>query len=162
MAKLKTTFERLGLSDVTTYINSGNIIFREMGPRTQPELVAALEEAIEQDFGLSIKVLLRGSESIQAIEQALPPSWTNNQDMKCDVMFLWEDVDRPDVVEQLVIKPEIEDVKYVKGALIWRVDRENVSKSGIAKLVSTALYKRMTIRNTNTLRKIAAIMAMYK
>lgn len=161
MAKLKTTFERLGLSHVKTYINSGNIIFRETASRSQPELVLVIEKVIEEDFSLSIKVLLRDYENIQAIESALPKSWVNNQDMKCDVMFLWKEFDSPKVLELLTIKPEIEDVQYVKGALIWRVDKENVTKSGMMRLVGTDIYKKMTVRNVNTLRKIVAIMEDY-
>lgn len=43
MARLKSTFEKSGLTEVKTYINSGNIIFRdetrsnkELGKKTAP------------------------------------------------------------------------------------------------------------------------------
>jgi uncharacterized protein (DUF1697 family) len=73
-------------------------------------------------------------------------------------MFLWEGFDRRDIVKELKIKPEIEDVTYVPGAIIWRVDRSNITKSGMTKLVGTDLYKGMTIRNSNTVRKLAGMM----
>lgn len=161
MALLKTAFERLGFYDVKTYINSGNIIFRA-DDQTELELAAAIERVIKQDFGLDIKVLVRNRETIQTIARTLSPCWVNDQTMKCDVMFLWEDVDNPRVVEQLAIKPDLEDAIYVKGALLWRVTRKYITRSGMMKMVGTELYKKITVRNCNTLRKIAAIMNAYE
>lgn len=158
MPRLKKTFEDLGLSDVTTYINSGNVIFKDT-KRKPATIVSALEKAIEKDFGFPIKVLLRDLPSIKKVIKALPDTWTNDQKMKCDVMFLWEDVDRKSILKDLKIKPEIEDVVYVPGALIWRVDRPAITRSGMMKMVGTDLYKAMTIRNCNTARKLAELMA---
>ncbi len=78
--------------------------------------------------------------------------------MKCDIMFLWEHMDKPNILKQLTIKPEIEEVKYVSGAILWRVDRTSVTKSGMMKLVGTELYRHMTIRNCNTTRKLLELM----
>ncbi|MEX2104256.1 MAG: DUF1697 domain-containing protein, partial [Bacilli bacterium] len=78
--------------------------------------------------------------------------------MKSDVMFLWDDVDNESVLDLLVIKPEIDTVKYVAGAILWSVDRNNVSKSGMMKLVGSKIYQQMTVRNVNTTRKIYELM----
>ncbi len=48
----------------------------------------------------------------------------------------------------------------VPGAILWRVDRTLVTRSGLLKIVGTDLYKRMTIRNANTLRKLLNVMSM--
>lgn len=157
MPRLKRTFEEVGLTDVTTYINSGNVIFKDS--RRQPAtIISALEKAIEQDFGFQIKVLIRDLAAIRKTINALPDNWTNDNSMKCDVMFLWDSFDRKDILDDLKIKPDIEDVVYVPGAIIWRVDRPNVTRSGMMKLVGTELYKGMTIRNCNTVRKLAELM----
>jgi uncharacterized protein (DUF1697 family) len=73
-------------------------------------------------------------------------------------MFLWDDVARSSVLKKIQIKPELEDVRYASGAILWRVDQENVTRSGMMKLVGTPLYKRMTIRNCNTTRKLLELM----
>ena len=49
--------------------------------------------------------------------------------MKCDVRFLFAHVDGPDVLDQVTVKPGIDDVKYVDGALLWRVDRPDVTRT---------------------------------
>jgi uncharacterized protein (DUF1697 family) len=157
MRTLQATFEKAGMSEITTYINSGNVIFND-GRRKPPRIVAVLEEAIAADFGLPIKVLIRDLPAIKKVIKALPDTWTTDAAMRCDVMFLWEGFDRKDILKELKIKPEIEDVTYVPGAIIWRVDRSNITKSGMTKLVGTDLYKGMTIRNSNTVRKLAGMM----
>ncbi len=157
MTRLIATFKRLGLNKVLSYINSGNIMFYEKN-RSQKELVQLIESAIEEDFGFQIKVLLRNMDNIRSIAGAIPSSWVNDQTMKCDVMFLWQHADDPKILDRFVIRPELEDVKYVNGAIIWRVDRKNAAKSGMLKLVCTDLYKNMTIRNVNTTRKLYALM----
>jgi uncharacterized protein (DUF1697 family) len=47
---------------------------------------------------------------------------------------------------------------YVPGALLWSVDRKNLTKSGLMNLAASTIYKKMTIRNVNTTRKIYEIM----
>ena len=157
MRKLKATFEDAGMGNVTTYINSGNVVFTD-NRRKPPRIASVLEEAIAADLGLEIKVLIRDFPSIKKVIKALPDEWTTDAKMRCDVMFLWEGLDRKDVLEKWTIKPEIEDVKYVPGAVIWRIDRDNVTRSRMTKIVGTDLYRGMTIRNSNTVRKLAELM----
>lgn len=156
MAHLKKTFEGLGLTGIKTYIDSGNIIFKDSRPA--PKLVPVLEAAIEKDFGFSVKVLLRTAANIATITKALPEKWVNDAAMKCDVMFLWEHYDNKGVLKEIVIKPGIDDVKYVPGAILWRVDKSVVTRSGLLRVVGTDLYKHMTIRNCNTVRKLHELM----
>lgn len=157
MKVLKQSFERVGMKAVVTYINTGNIIFTN-DSLSKAEISHILEEVIQEDFGLSIKVLVRSLDDFSMIMDSLPESWKNDQHMKSDVMFLWDDVDDESVLGKLVIKPEIDTVQYVPGAVLWSIDRKNVTKSGMTKLVGTNLYKKMTVRNVNTTRKIYELM----
>lgn len=158
MKRLKETFETVGTTDVVTYINSGNIIFTDT-THSAKELVTLLEKAILKDFGFAVKVLVRDANNIHKVVKALPSDWKNDATMKCDVMFLWEKYDDKGVLDELTIKPGLDDVKYVDGAILWRVDKKNVTRSGMMKMVGTDLYKHMTIRNCNTARKLAALLA---
>src|SRR5690606_3474117 len=117
-----------------------------------------LEEAIETDFGLNIKVLVRSLDDITAVVQALPDTWKNDQQMKSDVLFLWEEADDESVLEKLVINPEVDTVKYVPGAILWSVEKKHYKKSGMNKIIGTKLYKQVTVRNVNTTRKIYELM----
>lgn len=157
MKELKGTFEWVGLQSVVTYINTGNIIFADKG-RSKGELVSLLEYAIHKDFGLQIKVLILSMEDYARVMEALPAGWSNGDQMKSDVMFLWEEVDNESVVGELLHKPDIDTVIYVPGAILWSVGRDQVTRSGMQKLIGTKLYRQMTVRNVNTTRKIYELM----
>jgi len=74
--------------------------------------------------------------------------------MKCDVYFLWPEIDRPSIIDRLPHDPAIEDVRYVKGAVIRRVDRADAARSPMTRIVGTDLYRRLTARNINTVRTL--------
>lgn len=157
MKQLKTTVENLGLESVKTYINSGNILFSD-SKHTPAQLVTLLEQAIEKQCGFSVRVLLRDQNALAKIYHALPETWQNNTEMKCDVLFLWDTVDAPNILDTLQIREGIDEVRYLPGAILWRVDRKDIGKSGLLKIVGTPFYKQVTIRNCNTTRKLHALM----
>ncbi|MEK9197137.1 DUF1697 domain-containing protein [Ureibacillus sp. FSL E2-3493] len=157
MKLLRQTFERVGMNNVVTYINTGNIIFSNES-LSKDELSMVLEEAIHNDFGLQIKVMVRSIDDVREIMNAIPDTWKNDKEMSSDVMFLWEEVDDASVLEHCVIKPNIDTVKYTPGAVLWSVDKKNITKSGKSKIIGTKVYKQMTVRNVNTARKIYELM----
>ncbi|HLW62382.1 MAG TPA: DUF1697 domain-containing protein [Flavobacterium sp.] len=156
MKKLKSTFESLGFNHVVTYINSGNIIFETIEEPIE-HIEKRIEQAITKDFSLNIRVLLRSFENIKTICQELPDSWVKNQIMRTDVLFLWEEFDNPESIDQLKIS-SVDNVKYISGAVLWNVEEKDYSKSGMQKLVGTKIYKNMTVRNVNTVRKLYQMM----
>lgn len=156
MKKLKATFETLGFTAVVTYINSGNIIFTT-SEKNEKNLIEKIETAIAQDFGLTIKVVVKTFKAIEAICHQIPTEWQNNKTMKTDVMFLWEEYDNPEVLEQLQLKP-CDNVLYCSGAVIWNIQTSDYNQSGMPKLIGTRLYKHMTVRNVNTVRKLYELM----
>ena len=157
MKALKASFEAAGLEEVSTYINSGNVIF-ESRRRGKVSLAKVIETAIEADFRVPIKVLIRDLASIRATIAGIDPSWVNNSDMKCDVLFLGDNVDKPETLGQIDFNPKFEKAFYLPGALVWWTDASYLTKSRRNKLVGTELYRNMTIRNINTVRKLAALM----
>ncbi len=152
MARLKTGFEALGMTSVRTYINTGNVIFEDRHGLEASDF----EELIRREFGLEIRVLVKGQDEMTAITDGIPEVWVNDSTMRCDVMFLWDD--RPSVLDDLPARDGIDAVRYVPGAVIWQVDRANLTRSGMSKLVGTDLYRAMTARNANTVRKLVELM----
>ena len=157
MKELAAVFEGAGLSGVRTYINSGNVIFSsDIADRA--ELVASLQRGMADTFGLKLDVLLRDVAEMTALVEAIPAEWSNGDREKTDVFFLWPDLDRPTIADELGARPGIDDVRYVPGAVVRRVDRADAPKSGLLGLIGKPLYKRMTIRNVNTTRKLLELM----
>ena len=60
MADLREVVGSLGYTGVSTYIQSGNVLFtaRAGAPADAPALAAGLEKAIEQAFGLQLRVVV--------------------------------------------------------------------------------------------------------
>jgi uncharacterized protein (DUF1697 family) len=157
MKLLKGAFQQAGMDHVVTYINTGNIIFTN-DELSKLELTNLLEETIATHFGLQIKIVIRSIEEIEVIISSLPDSWTNDTEMRSDVIFLWDEIDNESVLKLLTIKPDIDRVHYVPGAILWSVDRQHATKSGLAKIIGTKLYSQISIRNVNTARKIYELM----
>lgn len=157
MAKLKLLFEALGFSNIKTFIASGNVIFGT-DKEDSDALSKRIESAIKKKFGTEVRVLLRDIKNVDKIIKALPDSWVNDANTKCDVIFLWESVDKKSILKELPFNPKIEEVKYIPGAVLWRIDRVNATKSRMFKIVGTKLYQEMTVRNCNTVRKIYTLM----
>ena len=152
MNRLKELFIQLGFNNVQTYINSGNIIFDDK--RQITKLNQYISVVIEKEFGFCVPIVLRSSSQIKLLYESVPSEWSNDMRQKTDVMFLWEEIDSPDILEKIVYKPDIENVLYLPGALVWNIGRENISKGSGIKLIKTDLYKHMTARNINTVRKL--------
>ncbi len=157
MKELQKTFERVGMKSVTTYINSGNVIFADKDNH-KTEIPKILEKGILDDFDLNIRVLIRSFNDYKLVMKSLPQNWKNDADMKCDTFFLWDEINRSSIIKEIGARPGIDKVKYIPGAVLWRVDKSNLTKSGKMRVAATKLYQHITVRNVNTTRKIFAIM----
>jgi uncharacterized protein (DUF1697 family) len=71
------------------------------------------------------------------------------------VAYLFNGIDSAEIVDILPIKKEFINIQYVKGAIIRNVDRKNLNKSQLAKIISHKIYQSMTVRNVNTARYLA-------
>ncbi|MFD1954577.1 DUF1697 domain-containing protein [Paenibacillus thailandensis] len=123
MKTLKKSFEQAGMKNVVTYINSGNIVFSTTG-RSKNDIAQILEKAIMDTFGLQIKVLVLHLEDMKKVISVLPESWISNDQLRCEILFLWEAIDDESILDKLVFKPEIETVKYAPGAIVWAIDKK--------------------------------------
>ena len=153
MAAIKEALVALGLSDVRTYINSGNVIFSTRASDAQ-QLTARIEKALEQHTGMAINVLVIDHKTLKKMVDAIPRSWVDDKTMRTYVLLLWKELDDPGILDRLRIKPGVDELRYTPGAVVWRVDRENVGRSRMNRLVGTPLYKKITIRSANTMRKL--------
>jgi uncharacterized protein (DUF1697 family) len=73
--------------------------------------------------------------------------------------LLWKELDERGILDRLPIKPGIDELRYTPGAVVWRVDRENVGRSQMNRIVGTPLYKKITMRSANTMRKLNVLTA---
>src|ERR1700757_4794113 len=71
MTTLRSLAERLGFTEVVTYLQSGNLVFTAPAGPTDP-VAAALESAVSDQLGVGIRVLLRSAAELTSIVAANP------------------------------------------------------------------------------------------
>lgn len=160
-AEFQAVLEDLGFQDVVIYINSGNAVF------TSGQTVKAsdVQAALEKHFGFTIPTLVLPGDTVKAIAAAIPSDWTNDaprpdkSGQKSDVLYLFNAVNAPDIIEKLGHKPEVETMLYVDGAVLANVTRKNQAKGSLQKLIGTKLYAQVTIRNIATAKKLAELVS---
>ncbi|WP_452601099.1 DUF1697 domain-containing protein [Pontimicrobium sp. MEBiC06410] len=154
MADLKNELQTLGLKNIITILNSGNIIFDSTNKD-----IAIIEQNItlhlEKTFGFPIPTIVRTAETIQHILKEAP---FNNleitKDIKLYISFL-----KTAVEPNLQIPWESEDqaykiLDYKNKNIISVLD---LSKSKTTKAITTLEHsfgKNITTRNWNTLLRI--------
>lgn len=161
MSKLKTLFEHLGFENVSTYINSGNVIFETSLTDTQG-MMHRIEKEIEKDFGFKVRVLVKDLKNIRSILARIPAKWLNDAEQRTDVIFLWENYNKKSSLALIKINPEVDSLMYTNGAIIWSIKRSDYKKSKMNKFIGTEVYKNMTARNINTTRKLQELMSQGK
>ena len=153
MKRLRDLFEFLGYTEVKTYINSGNITF--MSDKKLEALQNEIPKKLEEEFGFAIQTLVKTKQDIQKITQSVPKERTNDTEHKTDIAYLFPEIDYEELIDELPIKQEFVDIKYVKGALIWHLKKKDYNKSHLNKIIGLKVYKLMTVRNINTARYLA-------
>lgn len=150
MKKLKLVFESMGYTNVSTYINSGNIFFESASNAKEDS--AKIQSKLKSAFGFDIPIVILDQKTIQKIAKAIPPEWKNDTDQRTDILFLFKEFDRKKTLDIIKRKEGVDSLIYVPGAIAWNLHRKHLAQSGMRKLIGTPLYKNATIRNVNSLR----------
>ena len=157
MSSLKDSFERMGFDDVTTYINSGNIIFKAQEGDAR-KLERNIEAMLAREYKLECKVVVRSFSEMADLVKSLPKTWDGDGRWKYSVIFLKRSIDSENILNGLKPKSDIEQVVYRPGALLWSARISDLSRTSMLRLSSQKLFQEMTVRNTNTTKKIYELM----
>jgi uncharacterized protein (DUF1697 family) len=153
MKNLRILFESLGYSNVSTYINSGNVIFES--EKKPSKIRSEIESGLKRRLGLDIPIIIKTKFEMKSIADSIPKAWLNDSKQRTDVAYLFNSIDSEKILSELPVNTKYIKVGYTKGALYWNVKRRELYKSRLNKLISHRLYQSMTIRNINTARKLA-------
>ena len=157
MSSLKASFEGMGFKDVSTYINSGNIIFRAKEGDAR-KLERNIERMLSREYQLECKVVVRSFAEIANLVERLPKNWGDDQSWKYNVMYLRHSIDSEKVLDLLEPKKDIEQVVYCRGTLLWSVRVSEVTRTSMNKLPGRKIFQDMTVRNLNTTKKLYELM----
>lgn len=159
MAALRECIEQLGMSGVSTYIASGNVLFE--APKKQPEakLAAALEAGLSKQFGYEARLTLRSPEELQGIVKDAPKGFGKDPaKYRYDCIFLFAPMTSKEALPQVPQKEGVDRVWPGDGVLYASRLVAKATSSRLSRIVGTKVYQSMTIRNWNTTTKLAAML----
>ncbi|MDQ3713589.1 MAG: DUF1697 domain-containing protein [Acidobacteriota bacterium] len=156
MESLRETFAALGFENVKTYINSGNVIF-ETSETDDNKLVAKIEKAIETEFSLKIKVMVRTMAEIEDIIKNNPFAGQFENDKDLHVLFTDEEL--TEEKRELLLSNNKESEQFaVRNREIFCLLRVSVLDSLLGKdYIGKKLKVSATGRNWRTVNKIAGL-----
>jgi uncharacterized protein (DUF1697 family) len=155
MPELRTLFEALGAEDVSTYVQSGNVVFKS--PRAAAAIGRAIEEEIGGRLGLDVRVLLRTKAQLAKIAAGNPFAERQKEPTKLHVTFLVEAPDRARVRELHELDFEPDEFRVV-GREVYLHCPKGYGRSKL----SNAYFERQlavvgTTRNWRTVTKLAEL-----
>jgi uncharacterized protein (DUF1697 family) len=100
MAALRAVLSDVGLSDVATYIQSGNAVFASEGSEVE-ELTTGIKARLAAEFGFEIPVTLRSAAQLGALRDANPFLGRGEEPAVQSVGFLSAEPDAARVSELL-------------------------------------------------------------
>jgi uncharacterized protein (DUF1697 family) len=156
MADLKDAFEKMGFQSVSTFIQSGNVLF-EATKTDGRALEGQIEKALQKQFHYSARVLVRSQKEMENTVKHFPKRFADGT-WKHNVIFLSDTIDVKDFLEKCQLKSGIEEAGYAQGVLFWSAKLDTITRSNMLKLSSRPEYQGMTVRNVNTTKKILQLM----
>jgi uncharacterized protein (DUF1697 family) len=155
MPVLEACFQAQGHTDVSTYIQSGNVLFAAR-KGTSRSLESSLETALEGELGTPLTVVVRSLTELRTTVERAPAGFGSQPDRyRYDVIFLKDPLTAAKLRAALPsLKEGVDEVSNGPGALYWSRLTAKASSSRLSKIASLPEYKSTTIRNWNTTTKL--------
>ena len=159
MAELKKCFESLGVMEVKTYLNSGNVIFSS-ADKNVTALIDQVERMMQRELGLDIPVFIIPQEELADILRHAPDWWgTENKGNYDNLIFILPPATFPDIYYEIGAPKEgLEQIQEYQSAVFWSFSRKDYQKTNWwSKTARADIGSKLTIRTANTVRRIVDI-----
>jgi len=157
MDRLRALFEAMHLEDVSTFIASGNVIFRTATPDTR-QLEQAIERHLEKGLGYEVGTFIRSWPQLEAIARSDPIAGAvqMSKGSRLYVLFMHEPAAAASR-RRIIDLTSDDDGLHVEGREIYWLSRTSMRESP----VSGALLEKLagvplTARNINTVQRLVA------
>lgn len=147
-------FLDLGLKNVRTYIQSGNILFRS-GKKSTKELAEEIEKELSQRFSYDARAVVLSYDQYKYAIESAPEDWGKDNQQNHNAIFpLGDGISKKVYAELPLPKPGIESITLRENVIFWSVSKEYLTKTAYMKLAKLQVYQGVTIRNHNTVFKL--------
>ena len=154
MTEIKKVLEKEEFSKVSTYINSGNILFES--EKKNSELTKEIEKILKDNF-FEIGTVVLSDDDLKDVLQQVPQSWKQD-DVRKYIGFLKDSIRAEDVIQVAELKEGIDFIDKGPHVVYMTTKMEGLTKSSFPKLISKPIYKQITIRNVNTAQKLLTLL----
>jgi uncharacterized protein (DUF1697 family) len=157
MADLRQTLEAAGYKSVTTYIQSGNVLFESGAPRASLE--AAIEKTLERRFGVPLVVVVRSHRQFRSVIDKAPARFgAKPGTYHSDAVFLKAPLTAKRAVGAVQPREGVDQVWPGPGVLYMQRLSTRLTQSRLNRIASTPEYQNMTIRSWTTTTKLLALL----
>jgi len=154
MAELKTLFEKNGFENVSTYIQSGNVIFSGPAGR-RDEIRQQCADMIAARFGFEVPVAVISARELKEALDNAPDWWGEDKDAKHNAIFVIPPATPEDVFREVGgIRPEYEKAEAYGCVIFWSAPMATFTRTRLMRVVGSGVYGSITIRNANTTKKL--------
>lgn len=158
MTDLKACFESMGLTDVVTYIQSGNVIFKS-AEKDNAKLTMKIEIGLSERFNYEARLVVITHKQLKQAVEVSPRGFGKEPDkFRYDVIFLKEPLTAKEAMKSISVKEGVDNAYAGKDVLYFSRLISRITSTHLTKIVGTPIYQNMTIRNWNTTTKILALM----
>lgn len=157
MAELRAVAQGLGLTNVATYIQSGNLLFDAPAGAAKHE--AALEAALADHFGFEVAVLVRTAKQVRALPAANPFRAEAAATPKLVMLMLTKAAPRADAPVALAERATADERAALAGGALWlHLPNGSARSKWTPALLARLAGSTTTTRNWNTLLKLVELL----
>ena len=154
MDKLKQCFVDIGFSDVKTYIQSGNVIFKTHDD-DKMKLIDIIEYQILKTFSAEIRVaIFTANELMETVKNAPENFGSQPEKIRYDVWFLLTSTTANEIMSNIRLREGVDFLYAGKSVMYSTRLTSELGKSYLSKINQTPFYKSITVRNWNTTTKL--------
>jgi uncharacterized protein (DUF1697 family) len=157
MADLRATFEEGGFEAVSTYIQSGNVLFRSEAPAKSLE--ERIEGMLERRFGVPLVVVVRSHDQLRKVVTKAPRGFgTEPGKYHSDAVFLKAPLTAKQAMGVVEMRDGVDQAWPGDGVVYFaRLSAKRV-QSRMGRMIGTPEYKQMTIRSWTTTTKLLELL----
>lgn len=156
MPKLKQLLEENNYQNVSTYLNSGNIII-ESNINNKELIIENISKIIEFNFNIKIPIYIMTAPELEDILNNSPSWWgTTNKEIYDNLIFIIPPTTYEEVYNTIGSpKENIDQIEEYHSTIFWSFVLKDYHKSTWwIKTASTSITNKITIRTANTMKKL--------
>jgi uncharacterized protein (DUF1697 family) len=156
MNELKSIFENIEFTDVETYIQSGNVFFKDY-EKDKTKLANNIKKTLLEKTHNEIQVLVLTLNDIKNIIKDIPKDFgLDSEKYKYDILFLIESLTSKEIMNNIKITEEEDKIYEGEKALYVKRYAKKLTGSYIVKALH--ISPNITVRNLKVTKKLYELM----